>query len=151
MDRTIKFRAKRLNDPSHPWVEGFLMPYTKNNKAEMWIMPKVTASSIYGWPVDVDTISQFTGMYDKNGREVWEGDIVKYRTTDERFKKNPQYVNLVINYDEHTARFQAGNIYSRYLRSSVIEVIGNVYDNLDLLEERNRYRVVNHEKRYFLD
>ena len=151
MDRVIKFRAKRLDDPSHPWVEGFLMPYTKNNKPEMWIMPKVTASSVYGWPIDVDTVCQFTGMYDKNGKEVWEGDIVQYRTTDDRFKKKPQYVNLVINYDEETARFQAGNIYYRNLYSSRLEVVGNVFDNSDLLEERNRYKMVNHEKKFFVE
>lgn len=82
-----------------------------------------------------ETVGQFTGLHDINGKEVYEGDIVRYRLTDERYKKNPRFANLPIHYDEGHARFEAGNIYWDALRPGKIEVVGNIYDNPELLDK----------------
>lgn len=86
-------------------------------------------------PIDIETLGQDTGLRDKNGRVVWEGDIVRYRSSDERYTKNPRFKILPIRYDESSARFMAGNIYWQNLNSSKIEVIGNIHDNPELLSE----------------
>lgn len=135
--RTIKFRGIRKDDfelyGKREWCYGFLVPYVSRKDEQLYLMEKVTGSSVYGLPVLADTIGQFTGLCDKNGRGVWEGDIVRYRTTDLRFKKNPKYSVLAIHYDESTARFMAGNIYWENLKSDRLEVIGNIHDNPKLL------------------
>ena len=148
MKRVIKFRG--YSPVTKGWVYGHLIPQSKYGQIIDHIAPFVKNGSIEGVPVEADTIGQFTGMVDKNGKPVYEGDIVRYRTTDERHTKNPRYTNLVINYNESSARFQAGDIYHQYLNSTKLEIIGNVHDNPELLEEQNRYKVVNHEKVYFV-
>jgi len=83
--------------------------------------------------VDPNTIGQYTGLKDADGKEIYEGDIVRYRLTDERYKKNPRFTNIPIHYDESQARFEAGSIYWDTLRSNKIEVIGNIHDNPEIL------------------
>ena len=137
MARQLRFRAKRSNDPAFPFVEGWLVPFSNRKHFEMWIMSHVSASSTYGWPIDIDTIGQFTGLRDVNGKDVYEGDIVRYRATDARHTKNPRFVNLPIHYSESSAKFEAGNIFWEDLSSERIEVIGNIYDNPELIETQN--------------
>lgn len=129
--RTIRFRGKRLDNGE--WAYGLPVPVATRNKKELYIVSSVRGGSVYGFAVDPKTVGQDTGLTDKNGNEVYEGDIVRYRLTDERFKKNPRFANLPISYDEKSAAFEAGNIYWTRLWSPRLEVIGNIHDNPELV------------------
>ena len=140
--RLVKFRGIRLDDFSisgrKEWCYGYPVPYFKRNDEQLYLMEKVTASSVYGHPIVKETLGQFTGLHDKNGREIYEGDIVRYRTSDERYTKHPTFSILPIHYDNDSAKFMAGDIYWQDLWSPRLEIIGNIHENPELIQPENR-------------
>lgn len=103
------------------WIVGFLSGehYIVNDSGE--------------YLIDPSTICQCTGLKDKNGKLIWENDIVKclYNCYGEKFV----YIGKVI-YKEDTCRFVAVNSESTDYEwwNEEKEVIGNIFDNKELLE-----------------
>lgn len=133
--REIKFKGKNKDIG---WVYGQLA-YDINGNA--YIILEVELDASYGFEetmlfatmwhkVDKETLGQFTGLNDKNGKETYEGDIVYIIPEDERgiIRWDNETARYVVVYDNIITDFD--NWYGKDL-----EVIGNIYDNPELLEE----------------
>lgn len=155
--RTINFRGKRVDDGG--WVYGDFCNYKFNGMDET--IPCIHIGNLgyiknAFYQVDPNTVGQFTGMIDKNGKEIYEGDIIRIDSHAWLDWKEFDGVNAKIVYDNGTfeARWKnpdAGKPYpfqnpddeedveAEYVCEFIgnlpntIEVIGSIYDNPDLL------------------
>lgn len=118
MNREIKFRAKNKIG----WIYGYLSYANILNKKVMCIYDG-NGDCI----VDIDTIGQFTGLYDKNGKEIYEGDIVLQK--DYHGKKIPMAVKFECG--AFIVGYHKGSSTKRrpMLLNSQCEVIGNIFDD----------------------
>lgn len=123
--RPIRFRG--FNKKRGIWLYG---NYILNRGAH-FIAPQEFADgkTWEDYEVGPDSVGQFTGLTDKNGKEIYEGDIVR----------SDLITPHEVFYDENTAKFMLRNeIQSQWVVAigelAGLEVIGNVYDNPGLLK-----------------
>lgn len=143
--REILFKAKRIDNGE--WIEGSLIdldidsgycyivpPYKKAS-----ILPIIFLITDRMKLVDSETLCQFTGLCDKNGKKIWENDIC------DRKEKYPEVVKMAngdwtLDYSYAIGR-DYGNSYCNlgfYVNErKCVEVIGNIFDNPELLQEES--------------
>ena len=144
--RVILFRGKRFSDGE--WVVGRLFIDAKEDKHEIlagYVNYRV------GWEVAPETVGQFTGLTDKNGKRIFEGDILEFEDCGEtgyEYKEGFYFTNRAVVAWRHSA-WEFGKF--MYHDSCVLEemyssredfieifnyseIIGNIHDNPELLK-----------------
>lgn len=126
--REILFKAKTIN--GERWVQGY---FFARPILERYFIICDEAQ----WEIDPNTICQYTGLTDKNGRKIWENDIVAYWDT---YSTENGYAEAdcigKVCWDDETLSFQVTERLSAesYEVLDECSVIGNVFDNAELVK-----------------
>ena len=155
MDREILFKAKHEHvvvankHLEGQWIEGLLWDeeyiYSRDIECELLI--------------DKDTICEYTGLHDKNGKRIWENDILMCHDNPKDLVKavfgefnvieveSEEVIDSVIGWHYEVIPTDELSkcepfcysmpLTDTYIKLNEMEVIGNIFDNPELLEERN--------------
>ena len=131
--REILFKAKSVYDGK--WVEGYYLrdQYHIGGKDIIFYRKDSDLFTIYTDIIDIETLCQFTGLCDKNGKRIWENDIIQYGAV-AAVVKFGEYGNgnlgFYVGFPEKT-NYRKDFAYW----AKKVVVIGNVSDNPELLQE----------------
>lgn len=139
--REILFRAKRLNDKE--WVYGY---YVHQFGAHDIRVKNTDEYDNEGYHIDPETLGQYTGLTDKNGKEIFEGDILSSNqypyTSDGKhnyyaevtwFEENAAFGLYTFKNPQSSVRgVSEGSDYIDEFNSDNWEIIGNIYDSPEL-------------------
>lgn len=134
MEREILFRGKQVD--TGKWLQGFLSQSRNIQEKPAILKPCIDYEEngvmMFGM-VDPKTVGQFTGLTDKNGKMIFEGDIVA--------DVNYEYDKYVVKFSDERCGFfpfakgdGCGCCEVNVLSVNFAEVIGNIHDNPELLK-----------------
>lgn len=137
--REIKFRGKRKDNGE--WVVGYYHQEIVRNgitgevfRVIHWIrLPEPIVPDIVTIAYEVlpESVGEWSGLKDKNGKEIFENDVVSGTFTGKNFQSS---VKGIVTFEEGVFGVEDGDAYS--LNRLVVEVLGNLIDNPELLESK---------------
>ncbi|MEB6549109.1 YopX family protein [Heyndrickxia sporothermodurans] len=128
MTRNIKFRAKVLNSSNWIYRQPFHVRGTWYMYNSLWDMV----------PIDYKTLGQYTGLKDKNGKEIYEGDVLLFNNDYPNAQKMDWKCVVKYRKGSFVCEYPKDGVYNHFDSWNVPkvtwEVIGNIYENPSLLE-----------------
>lgn len=146
--REILFKAER--EDNGEWVEGQYAyinnPLTENGQPIRHLI--CNGTNIFNYEINPDTLCQYTGLTDKNGKKIWENDIVRFQFDNDDCpfpnKDTKKRLGKIFFSDFRAswsiAMGRKGNkrinndLFKYVQNGNRVEVIGNIFDNPELLE-----------------
>ena len=144
--REILFKAKQIDNGE--WIEGSLIdldidsgycyivqPYKKAS-----ILPIIFLITDRMKLVDPETLCQFTGLCDKNGKKIWENDIVLVIYENRYYEKKELSTGRIVFI--RGAWYIGGKVWNELYAIDddaifQVEIVGNIFDNPELLQEES--------------
>lgn len=137
--RTIKFRARRKNGK---WVVGNFInhfsTYFKTEERHSIFLPKPENDNGGYWVEDIEpeTVGQFTGLYDCDGKEIYEGDILRFGNSpscvcEVKWNKSIAAFCIRFYFESEIGSMPLGE-WVEYEKN--VAIIGNIHDNPELLK-----------------
>ncbi len=120
--RDLKFRGLDINGR---WWYGELNPQGENH-----INLATFFSNVHIGIIRSETIGQYTGLKDKNGKEIYEGDIWAWQNP---WDKEPKIRGI-----KNVVEYKTGDLNIAGYNLGGVSIIGNVYEHPELLEERSK-------------
>ncbi len=130
MSREIIFRGKIIDNSG--WAYGSLVVEVDKNYIALNINDNIKRDDYDVYMVEVipKTVGQYAGLHDKNGKEIYEGDIVEITRPCILERGEVKFINgcFVIKSKDTLLM-----LYQCEINNFKLKVIGNIYDNLELL------------------
>ena len=142
--REILFRGKRID--TGEWAEGDLIQGVIDQKGKMFIWSESDESilGVVEFEVDHETVGQYTGLADRNGTRIFEGDILRYYDDEIQVVEwSDEWSQIMLHtYGEHERKVGRKTVKEKFdgwndLRDYPLEdmpILGNIHDNPELLE-----------------
>ena len=132
MEDRYLFKAKRIDNGE--WVVGYIARYGHTGKEKYYIIPSY-ASDLYAIEVDPTTICQCTGSKDKNGKLIWDNDIMVAHL-DDAYPEDETYIRILWYESGFCSKEKGSEDISPIDKfdQEHFEVCGNIFDNPELLE-----------------
>lgn len=136
--REILFKAKRIDNGK--WVEGYYLrdQYHRGGKDIIFYRKDSDRFTVYTDIIDIETLCQFTGLCDKNGNKIWENDILMAHL-DEFYPEDTTCETVEWGFAGFVVH-EANSTDREYLDKFDLEnfeVVGNIFDNKELLQEES--------------
>lgn len=155
--REILFKAKRIDNGE--WVEGYYLrdQYHIGGKDIIFYRKDSDRFTVYTNIIDIETLCQFTGLCDKNGKRIWENDILMCRGNSEDLVKaafgefgvrnieTGSIVDKVVGWHYEVVPTDTISrcepfcwpmpLTEDYIDRCEMEVVSNIFDNPELLQE----------------
>lgn len=137
--REILFRGKRLDNGE--WIEGCFVekkdPLLESDVRNAFILAQARGDSFVTWfPVDPATVGQFTGLLDKNGKRIFEGDVLRGEWFPDY--NIPEQYTFVVKWHETGWAVEEKPYPPELLLDEKhldgCKIIGNIHDNKELLD-----------------
>lgn len=128
MNREIKFRGKHID--SGEWIYGDLIQWTSQGRCAIVPQDGMKWDNVNDFEVDPKTVGQFTGLKDKNGKEIYENDVIKDGEGIAVVYYTPPAFTAV-DRENKVHLLAAGMVQVSQLENT--EVIGNIWENPSLL------------------
>lgn len=128
--REIIFRGKRIDN--NEWIYGLITTQIEKGITEKKLLSAITSNSfgVGEHQVDTETIGQYTGLTDKKGKKIFEGDIIKARHNEYLYIVKYEDCGFVIE-DKWGSRIKQ---HQDSVNRLECEIVGNIWDNPEIIK-----------------